>query len=192
MKMANCSCLKLPLHEGEGRLCGNLQLWCLFGATTLVLLVSFVGNIMGCVQRYKKRESVRSLRQAQTSLASAAETPLYSNLRFLQAEALVSGETSGKQEPSAKRAPEPQKMCYANLKAMKPAAVQETTDSGIQYADVVTLLNGASQPATPGKDPGKQKRPAPRALEAEDPLYASVQTGRYKTQFEDLDYANNN
>lgn len=44
----------------------------------------------------------------------------------------------------------------------------------------------------PGKDPGKQKRAAPRALEAQDPLYASVQTDRYKTQFEDLDYANNN
>ncbi|XP_078497795.1 signaling threshold-regulating transmembrane adapter 1-like [Lissotriton helveticus] len=190
--MANYTCHKSPLHEGWGCLISSVELQCLFGVTALVLLVSLVGNITCCVQRYKKRESVRSPRQARTSVTSSEEAPLYSNLRFLQEEALVAGETVSKPEPSAHRAPKPQKMCYANLKVMKPAAVQQVTDSSIQYADVVTLLNGEPLPTAPGKDPGKQKRAAPRAVEAQDPLYASVQTDRYKTQFEDLDYANNN
>ncbi|XP_069491295.1 signaling threshold-regulating transmembrane adapter 1 [Ambystoma mexicanum] len=191
MRNATCSGSELTPYYGAAGLCGTAELWGLFGVTVLLLLASLLGNLVCCFRRLRRNAGVRFPQHARTSVKTSVETPLYGNLSFLQSGRL-SDEKAGQLAMSGQPAAEPQKMCYANLKVTNPAAAQQAASAGIHYADVVTMVVGASETEPSIKDTWKKKRIARGVSRNADPLYASVQTDRYKTLFEDQGYANNN
>ncbi|XP_042552680.1 signaling threshold-regulating transmembrane adapter 1 [Dipodomys spectabilis] len=147
-------------------------LWALFGAVTLLLLISVAA-------RLSQRAAGKSRSQPEPGRpgGSAEETPLYGNLHYLQTGCLSQEPRADQQDPapgSSTRAAE-EVMCYTSLQLRPPQARICSSGTPIKYSEVVL-----------------DSEPKPQAANPEPELYASVcaQTRRARASFPDQAYAN--
>ncbi|KAM4878155.1 signaling threshold-regulating transmembrane adapter 1 [Thomomys bottae] len=147
-------------------------LWALFGAVTLLLLIS----LAALVSRRAKSKS-RSQPEPGHPGGSVEETPLYGNLHYLQTGRLSEEPRVDQQDPasgSSTRAAE-EVMCYTSLQLPPPQGRICSSGTPVKYSEVVL-----------------DSEPKPQATNPEPELYASVcaQTRRARPSFPDQAYAN--
>ncbi|XP_048208304.1 signaling threshold-regulating transmembrane adapter 1 [Perognathus longimembris pacificus] len=147
-------------------------LWALFGAVTLLLLIS-----LAVLWFQRATGKSRSPPEPGRPGRSAEETPLYGNLHYLQTGQLSQEPRADQQDPasgSSTRAAE-EVMCYTSLQLRPPQGRICSSGTPIKYSEVVL-----------------DTEPKPQAANPEPELYASVcaQTRRARASFPDQAYAN--
>ncbi|KAG8505995.1 Signaling threshold-regulating transmembrane adapter 1 [Galemys pyrenaicus] len=146
-------------------------LWALFGAVTLLFLISLAAHLF-----LWTRGRNRSPPGQDHSGGSAEEVPLYGNLHYLQTGRLSRELRPDQQDPTPggpARAAEV--MCYTSLQLRPPQGRIPSPGIPIKYSEVVL-----------------DSEPKPQASGPEPELYASVcaQTRRTRASFPDQAYAN--
>ncbi|CAK6433845.1 unnamed protein product [Pipistrellus nathusii] len=147
-------------------------LWVLFGAVTLLLLVSLAAHLSRFSSGWRRNRPEKG-----HSGGSVEEVPLYGNLHYLKTGRLSQDPGPDQQDPTPggpARAAE-EVMCYTSLQLRPPQGRALSPGAPIKYSEVV--LDAEPKPQAPGPEPE---------------LYASVcaQTPRARASFPDQAYAN--
>ncbi|XP_058158905.1 signaling threshold-regulating transmembrane adapter 1 [Dasypus novemcinctus] len=147
-------------------------LWALFGAVTLLLLISLAAHLYRCTSGRS-----RNYPEQGRPGGSVEEVPLYGNLHYLQTGRLSQQPGPNHQDsaPGGPARAAEEVMCYTSLQLRPPQGRTPSPGTPIKYSEVVL-----------------DSEPKPQASAPEPELYASVcaQTRRGRASFPDEAYAN--